>query len=157
MFRKHSRLVFINDEQTGLHICAKQICDRPSSFVIIEQKACRSYDEQDSSYILYPYCLVLVCSILHMEESNEGSWGGRGLILSVVSKYSHVNSTSRIIKTFGRSNDMVCDDVMKFVSVIHSLKMYKSSNSLMLIRAVGFTHTLNIRIKDGDLQMRRSI
>jgi hypothetical protein len=37
------------DEQTGLHICAKGIYDRSSGFEIIEQKACRSYDEQDSS------------------------------------------------------------------------------------------------------------
>jgi hypothetical protein len=32
----------VKDEQTGLHICAKRVCDRPSSFVIIEQKACRA-------------------------------------------------------------------------------------------------------------------
>jgi hypothetical protein len=45
-------LVFwVKDEQTGLHICAKQICDRPSCFDIIEQKACRSYGEQDSSHV----------------------------------------------------------------------------------------------------------
>jgi hypothetical protein len=37
------------DEQTGLHICAKRICDWSSSFKIIYQKACRSYGEQDSS------------------------------------------------------------------------------------------------------------
>jgi hypothetical protein len=42
-------IFYIKDEQTGLHICAKRICDWQSSFVIIEQKACRSYGEQDSS------------------------------------------------------------------------------------------------------------
>jgi hypothetical protein len=38
-----------NDEHTGLHICAKRICDRPRRFVVIEQKACRSYGKQDSN------------------------------------------------------------------------------------------------------------
>jgi hypothetical protein len=42
-------LIFqFKDEQTGLHKCAKVICDWSSSFEIIEQNACRSYDEQDS-------------------------------------------------------------------------------------------------------------
>jgi hypothetical protein len=31
-----------------LHICAKRICDRLLTFDIIDQKACRSYGEQDS-------------------------------------------------------------------------------------------------------------
>jgi hypothetical protein len=45
-----SVLIFwVNDEQTGLHICAKKNCDRFRSFDIIDQKACRSYGEQDSS------------------------------------------------------------------------------------------------------------
>jgi hypothetical protein len=49
--QNHDQIVLIflvKDEQTGLHICAKQICDRSSRFEIIDQNACRSYDEQDS-------------------------------------------------------------------------------------------------------------
>jgi hypothetical protein len=38
----------VKDEQTGLHICAKRICDRLSSFEIIHQKVCQSYGEQYS-------------------------------------------------------------------------------------------------------------
>jgi hypothetical protein len=34
---------------TGLEIYAKRICDRSSIFEIIDEKACRSYGEQDSS------------------------------------------------------------------------------------------------------------
>jgi hypothetical protein len=41
-------IVWVKDEQTGLHICAKRICDRLRTFDIIDQKACRSYGEQDS-------------------------------------------------------------------------------------------------------------
>jgi hypothetical protein len=33
------------EEQTGLHICAKRIWGRSSSFKSIHQKACRSYGE----------------------------------------------------------------------------------------------------------------
>jgi hypothetical protein len=46
-------IFWVKDEQTGLHICAKRICDRPRRYVIIEQKACRSYGEQDSSFELF--------------------------------------------------------------------------------------------------------
>jgi hypothetical protein len=42
----------VKDEQTGLHICAKGMCERSSSFEIIDQNACRSYDEQDRSVSL---------------------------------------------------------------------------------------------------------
>jgi hypothetical protein len=54
----HNQIVLIflvTDEQTGLHICAKRICDRTSYFEIIDQKACRSYGEQDSSKYLFLY------------------------------------------------------------------------------------------------------
>jgi hypothetical protein len=37
------------DVKANLHICAKRICDRTSSFEIIDQKAYRSYGAQDSS------------------------------------------------------------------------------------------------------------
>jgi hypothetical protein len=52
----NNRFVLIfqfKDEHTGIHICAKGICDRSSSFEIIHQKACRSYGEQDSSHMYY--------------------------------------------------------------------------------------------------------
>jgi hypothetical protein len=42
-------IFWVKDEQTGLHICAKQICDRSRTCDIIDQKACRSYGEQDSN------------------------------------------------------------------------------------------------------------
>jgi hypothetical protein len=42
-------MFYLKYEQTGLHICAKRIYDRSSSFKIIHQKACRSYGEHDSS------------------------------------------------------------------------------------------------------------
>jgi hypothetical protein len=45
-------IVLVNDEQTGSHICAKRICDRSSRFEIIDQNACRSYGEQDSTLSL---------------------------------------------------------------------------------------------------------
>jgi hypothetical protein len=42
-------LIFgVKDEQTCLHICAKRMCDRLCTVDIIDQKACRSYGEQDS-------------------------------------------------------------------------------------------------------------
>jgi hypothetical protein len=34
-------------------MCAKRICDLSNSFEIIHQKACRSYDEQDSSQVQF--------------------------------------------------------------------------------------------------------
>jgi hypothetical protein len=37
--RRIVTIVEINDEQTGLHIYAKRICDRSRIFVIIHQKA----------------------------------------------------------------------------------------------------------------------
>jgi hypothetical protein len=46
-------LIFgVKDEQTCLHICAKRICDRLLTFDIIDQMACRSYGEQDSSVLI---------------------------------------------------------------------------------------------------------
>jgi hypothetical protein len=42
-------VLIFKDQYTGLHICAKGICDRSSTFEIIEQNACRSYDEQHST------------------------------------------------------------------------------------------------------------
>jgi hypothetical protein len=52
-FKSHKTLTnrhnFLHQEQTGLHICAKRTCDRSCIFEIIDQKACRSYGEQDSS------------------------------------------------------------------------------------------------------------
>jgi hypothetical protein len=41
-------IFYVKDEQIGLHIYAKRICDRSSTFELIHQKACRSYGEQDS-------------------------------------------------------------------------------------------------------------
>jgi hypothetical protein len=53
-------LIFeVKDEQTGLQICAKLICDRWCSFEIIDQKACRSYGEQDSTKVCtFPFCFL---------------------------------------------------------------------------------------------------
>jgi hypothetical protein len=42
-------IFWVKDEQTCLYIRAKRICDRLRTFDIIDQKACRSYGEQDSS------------------------------------------------------------------------------------------------------------
>jgi hypothetical protein len=59
-------IVLVKDEETGLHMCAKRIFDRSSSFEIIDQKACRSYGEQASSYIysisslkLYTFVIII--------------------------------------------------------------------------------------------------
>jgi hypothetical protein len=51
------------DEQTGLHMCAKQICDRSSSFKIIQKTACSSYGELDNKWVSG------VCVWLSMEQS----------------------------------------------------------------------------------------
>jgi hypothetical protein len=42
-------IFLFKDEQIGLHICAKRICDRSCICELIDQQACRSYGEQDSS------------------------------------------------------------------------------------------------------------
>jgi hypothetical protein len=46
-------ICWFNDKQTGLHIGAKRIWDRSSSFKIIHQKAGRSDGEQDDSSTNY--------------------------------------------------------------------------------------------------------
>jgi hypothetical protein len=58
--RRIVTIFLFKDEQTGLHIFAKRICDWSSSFKIIHQKACRSYGEQDSST---QYLVLLSSSI----------------------------------------------------------------------------------------------
>jgi hypothetical protein len=47
--RRIVSIVYIKAEQTGLHICAKRICDRSSSFEIIHHIAWRCYGKQDSN------------------------------------------------------------------------------------------------------------
>jgi hypothetical protein len=60
--RRIVTIVYFNYYLTGLHICAKHMCDLSSSFNIIYQKACRSYGEQDSSIPA------------HMETNIDDSW-----------------------------------------------------------------------------------
>jgi hypothetical protein len=50
-------------EQIGLHICAKLFCDRSCIFEIIDQKACRSYGEQDSRLYVGRFTARVVSSM----------------------------------------------------------------------------------------------
>jgi hypothetical protein len=74
-------LIFgVKDEQTGLHICAKRIFDRPRRFVIIEQKACRMLNKTVAhsslacmwlagSYLRVGRVPLHMLSILHLQGS----------------------------------------------------------------------------------------